>query len=255
MPPPPPPQSSSRKRKRINSAEDAFPDIQIDDLELDENDLKVLDGLDSPEKLANGNYRCNHPCKDRTKCRHLCCKEGKATKSKKGRPSLSKNNKGGVPTGITTANNITPTPNSIQQEVEGRVGPNDDILLVERVSSPSPPHVQPAIQKPFFRRWTVDVPAIPTISTEDVMDIDDDDELPDLTRHFLKHKQSGVTDIKRQSEVHEIETSYSQNESMPRGKENQVQPVIPPDHRKEQAFSEEFDFSVDSIFQCVDIVD
>ena len=25
--------------------------------------------------LANGNYECNHVCKDKQKCRHLCCRE------------------------------------------------------------------------------------------------------------------------------------------------------------------------------------
>ncbi|KAF7363796.1 ATP-dependent DNA helicase MER3 [Mycena sanguinolenta] len=31
-----------------------------------------------PEKLVNGNYKCNHPCKDKTKCRHMCCRDGLA---------------------------------------------------------------------------------------------------------------------------------------------------------------------------------
>ncbi|CCF60359.1 hypothetical protein KAFR_0J02950 [Kazachstania africana CBS 2517] len=26
--------------------------------------------------MENGNYQCNHTCKDRKRCRHLCCKEG-----------------------------------------------------------------------------------------------------------------------------------------------------------------------------------
>lgn len=25
---------------------------------------------------SNGNYECYHSCKDKTQCRHLCCKEG-----------------------------------------------------------------------------------------------------------------------------------------------------------------------------------
>ena len=53
----------ARKRKR--TLEDQFSDIEVDDLELDEDDLKELDRLESPEKLPNGNYRCNHLCKDR----------------------------------------------------------------------------------------------------------------------------------------------------------------------------------------------
>ncbi|KAJ7047198.1 P-loop containing nucleoside triphosphate hydrolase protein [Mycena alexandri] len=31
-----------------------------------------------PKKLANGNYSCNHTCKDKTKCRHMCCRDGLA---------------------------------------------------------------------------------------------------------------------------------------------------------------------------------
>ncbi|KAF1812246.1 P-loop containing nucleoside triphosphate hydrolase protein, partial [Eremomyces bilateralis CBS 781.70] len=29
-----------------------------------------------PKKLPSGKWECNHPCKDKAKCRHLCCKEG-----------------------------------------------------------------------------------------------------------------------------------------------------------------------------------
>ncbi|KAJ3786903.1 hypothetical protein GGU10DRAFT_386257 [Lentinula aff. detonsa] len=29
-----------------------------------------------PKKLPNGLYECNHPCKDKQACRHLCCREG-----------------------------------------------------------------------------------------------------------------------------------------------------------------------------------
>jgi hypothetical protein len=63
------------KRKRKGTFEDGFSDIEIDDFELDEDDLKELQRIESPEKLPNGNYRCNHLCKDRMKyesrCKHL----------------------------------------------------------------------------------------------------------------------------------------------------------------------------------------
>ncbi|RDI80773.1 hypothetical protein Vi05172_g9233 [Venturia inaequalis] len=29
-----------------------------------------------PKRMANGNWSCNHRCKDRSACRHKCCKEG-----------------------------------------------------------------------------------------------------------------------------------------------------------------------------------
>ncbi|KAL4808258.1 Sec63 Brl domain-containing protein [Aspergillus unguis] len=40
-----------------------------------------------PEKLNNGRWLCNHKCKDKTACKHLCCREGlsnppKATRKK-----------------------------------------------------------------------------------------------------------------------------------------------------------------------------
>ena len=57
----------SGTRKRKNTFEDSFSDIEIDDLDLDEDDLKQLERIESPNKLPNGNYKCNHLCKDRTK--------------------------------------------------------------------------------------------------------------------------------------------------------------------------------------------
>jgi hypothetical protein len=54
-------------RKRKSTLEDSFSDIEIDDLELDEDDFKQLERIESPNKLPNGNYKCNHLCKDKTK--------------------------------------------------------------------------------------------------------------------------------------------------------------------------------------------
>jgi hypothetical protein len=47
--------------------EDGFSDVDIDDTEFDENDLKELDHIESPARLPNGNRKCNHRCKDRNK--------------------------------------------------------------------------------------------------------------------------------------------------------------------------------------------
>ncbi|KAL2040972.1 hypothetical protein N7G274_006430 [Stereocaulon virgatum] len=40
----------------------------------------------NPERLGNGKWACNHKCKEKTACRHLCCREGidKAPKAPKG---------------------------------------------------------------------------------------------------------------------------------------------------------------------------
>ncbi|KAJ8087976.1 ATP-dependent DNA helicase MER3 [Marasmius tenuissimus] len=45
--------------------------------------------LPEPEQLPNGNYRCNHSCKDKTACRHLCCREGLPKPSKPGKTQAS----------------------------------------------------------------------------------------------------------------------------------------------------------------------
>jgi ATP-dependent DNA helicase HFM1/MER3 len=34
------------------------------------------DADDEPVQLANGKWACNHPCKDKHSCKHMCCKEG-----------------------------------------------------------------------------------------------------------------------------------------------------------------------------------
>lgn len=36
----------------------------------------VKDTAQDPVQLANGKWVCNHPCKDREACKHLCCKNG-----------------------------------------------------------------------------------------------------------------------------------------------------------------------------------
>ncbi|KAK0484062.1 Sec63 Brl domain-containing protein [Armillaria novae-zelandiae] len=68
--------------------------------------LEVLNDTKMPKKLPNGNYlsllfagpfsmkankkhRCNHSCKDRNKCRHLCCKEGTLHPPKKPVPAAT----------------------------------------------------------------------------------------------------------------------------------------------------------------------
>ncbi|KAK0497004.1 hypothetical protein EDD18DRAFT_1462647 [Armillaria luteobubalina] len=70
------------------------------------NILEVLDDTKTSKKLPNGNYlsllfagpfsmkadkknRCNHSCKDRNKCRHLCCKEGTLHPPKKPVPAAT----------------------------------------------------------------------------------------------------------------------------------------------------------------------
>ena len=89
-------------KKRKSAFGDGFSDVEIDEFELDEDDLKQLDRIQSAERLPNGKYKCNHLCKDRkkytlilscldvTRCRHLCCKEGRVSTTTKLGVSASK---------------------------------------------------------------------------------------------------------------------------------------------------------------------
>lgn len=43
-------------------------------------------------QLANGKWACNHPCKDKVACKHLCCKEGMDKPPKKPAPKHTSSN-------------------------------------------------------------------------------------------------------------------------------------------------------------------
>lgn len=64
--------STSRKKQRTSNAHD-------DDTTAHE-----------PRQLANGKWACNHNCKDKTSCKHLCCREGL---DKRPKPSKAKTSK------------------------------------------------------------------------------------------------------------------------------------------------------------------
>jgi hypothetical protein len=48
------------------------------------NKASIANTVEAPDEqgLENGNYRCNHHCKDRNACKHPCCKVGVGKKSK-----------------------------------------------------------------------------------------------------------------------------------------------------------------------------
>lgn len=57
--------------------------------------------------LANGNYECNHACKDKQRCRHLCCREGLPPKTSGGNKTPQTENS--KPVNSNTQQNPTET--------------------------------------------------------------------------------------------------------------------------------------------------
>ncbi|KAL5337905.1 Sec63 Brl domain-containing protein [Aspergillus crustosus] len=55
-----------------------------------------------PERLGNGRWACNHKCKDKTVCKHFCCREGLTNP-----PKVSRKKSDGAVQGIPGSNQLT----------------------------------------------------------------------------------------------------------------------------------------------------
>ncbi|KAK6006025.1 hypothetical protein QM012_006435 [Aureobasidium pullulans] len=83
----------------VEPQEDEFPDVDaLDHAELNlakrgktKNKTAIIEMVEASDgqRLENGNYACNHRCKDRTACKHKCCKEGLEKKPKPKKPKDS----------------------------------------------------------------------------------------------------------------------------------------------------------------------
>ncbi|KAF7295289.1 DEAD/DEAH-box DNA helicase [Mycena indigotica] len=71
-----------------------------------------------PEKLSNGNYKCNHPCKDKTKCRHLCCRDGLPELPRAAKRRLDDNPKPAEPIAAKKPSKVTNKPDKTIQQLE-----------------------------------------------------------------------------------------------------------------------------------------
>jgi hypothetical protein len=59
-------QPTFSQRKRKLPAEDGFSDVEIEEIDFDEDELRKLDSIHPPQ-LTSTRTRCNHSCKDRMK--------------------------------------------------------------------------------------------------------------------------------------------------------------------------------------------
>lgn len=72
----------TRKNTAKNKSKNAKSEVKPTGRVAQDNDQE-------PVQLANGKWACNHPCKDRSACKHLCCKDGMDKPSKK-KPSTKR---------------------------------------------------------------------------------------------------------------------------------------------------------------------
>jgi hypothetical protein len=75
---------------------DDFDDETGQNVKLSKKKQKTFNAHDEettahePRQLANGKWACNHNCKDKTSCKHLCCREGLDKKPKPSKARTSK---------------------------------------------------------------------------------------------------------------------------------------------------------------------
>ncbi|MCJ1314576.1 Sec63 [Agyrium rufum] len=66
------------------------------------------DEANEPEQLNNGKWACNHKCKDKTVCKHLCCREGLDKKPKPKKLTVTNESQGDIDTeGISKGSKST----------------------------------------------------------------------------------------------------------------------------------------------------
>ncbi|THH08313.1 hypothetical protein EW145_g2777 [Phellinidium pouzarii] len=91
------------------------------------------------KKLSNGNFSCNHNCKDKAKCRHLCCREGTAKPSTMSKKQLDEVKKGEKYSTASEPRKKTASKIEIKDDarlgqlesLHKRVGVNDSLRLPE----------------------------------------------------------------------------------------------------------------------------
>ena len=114
--------AADQSRAAADDAGDEFGDAGINDIDLariDDGGFMDIDAFDDgatgsgkgkatkrkgstttaadkdwePRQLENGKWACNHTCKDKTACKHLCCREGLDKKPKPPKPKTKEEKK------------------------------------------------------------------------------------------------------------------------------------------------------------------
>ncbi|CAK5277542.1 unnamed protein product [Mycena citricolor] len=149
----------------------------------------------STNKLSNGNFPCNHACKDKTKCRHLCCREGLAEPPKQPRKRTDEappgeNNKP-MMSKLPSKAKAKPSKTLVMQDLE-RIHERSNVSLKmpegSRLKLASPPKAEPSNLGSKKRKrkavinFNVELSELehaPAVSRGDELAADLEDELPD----------------------------------------------------------------------------
>ncbi|KIK58337.1 hypothetical protein GYMLUDRAFT_246354 [Collybiopsis luxurians FD-317 M1] len=148
-----------------------------------------------PVMLPNGNYECNHSCKDKRACRHLCCREGlrdpsktKAAASGKSTAKISSNKQPASKASIDSF--VTGTAPKPKPKPKPRAKPDQILNNLENLHQKT--NVQGSLKLPEGHRIKLDAtPGVPSkrknrpapnfnieFSTLGAVDLDDHDDLP-----------------------------------------------------------------------------
>lgn len=134
-----------------------------------------------PERLANGNWKCSHKCKNRQTCKHTCCREGLESKPKPKRKKLEHEDNV-VATPVATSQSRL---NLASMGASTSIRPRQPAEQIDPLSPTHdkqhrlPSHTMSQSRRPGVafgsqKHWGMDVSATPCLETGQ------DDLLPDM---------------------------------------------------------------------------
>ncbi|KAJ7578472.1 Sec63 Brl domain-containing protein [Mycena floridula] len=91
----------------------------------------------APRKLSNGKYECNHNCKDKQKCRHLCCRDGLPDPPKASKSRASAGSNKSISTEASQPSKSSAASSSSVKQTQSSSG-NQTLLSVQKVKPVRP---------------------------------------------------------------------------------------------------------------------
>ncbi|QRV87986.1 DEAD/DEAH box helicase [Ceratobasidium sp. AG-Ba] len=133
-------------------------------------------------RLANGNYPCQHKCKDKATCRHICCREGLPKPSSSPKRAKVKDHQPTAPQTLSSPIQTRPTPEKHKAQVDqfysrtndGASGINCGLLIPQRAI--------PYDDEVGRQHVDIPLPCAPTVSGNDTVSSASDSELPEPSR-------------------------------------------------------------------------